>query len=710
MIRSAPIRGLALTLAALLITATLPTAGAAAGITISTTVDNGFVTTFNGITVATWSDGGVPTEYFWADDGKGTPLGSGRGNGIVEATEIRTLALPHPAGIAYPVPSGILVVNNRLTISFTYLINTGDTERDIWIDDNADLEVGSTEIHRQPISMAPATFETLTLFGGFRASAHGAMKVWIDDGRGGGIPNDGVVNGSEDRNVFTVSPVGGTLQEGISCKALATIRGHLAVFYTYFKYIDEGAGASRTETQLYLWVDDGNGGGVSNNQQAEGSEIRTLELLVRDDVNFIGAGGTATLFELNGHAAIAYARVNNVIGSSANNYKASIWIDDGRGGGTADDLAQSGGEIRDIEITQAESAIQAGLPYNGKAAVAYVSEGNGTGGKVKFWVDDGRGGGTASDGVVNGTEVQTLDGPTVDFHGQAIVSGPKLLTLYYHKTQGALKLWTVDVPPAVTSINPTSGFGLGDTLVTITGRNFFPTSSVTFGGVAATELTYINDTSMTVRTPEHAVGVADVVVTNSDGLTGTLAAAFTYQPNPSPQLTSVSPTSGAVFGGTLMTVTGNYFQTGAVVLVGGHSLLNMTRVNSRTITGTVPQGAEGPADVTLQNPDAGTATLASGYTYTLGTTITEVEKSKFFPSPFRPKNGNNAMIVNAPDGSTIRIFDVNCHMVKELHTVGNGVLWDVRNESGEDLASGIYLYLVTDPSGNKFKNRFMVIR
>ena len=506
-----------------------------------------------------------------------------------------------------------------------------------------------------------------------------------------------------------MTPTGGLLAEGISSKSLGTIAGHMAVHYTYLKHIDEGAGNSRQETQLYLWVDDGNGGGIADDQVANGGEIRTLELIVRNDVNFVGGAGSGNLFEVGGRAAIAYARVNPVLGPT-NNYKASVWIDDGHGGGTAGDLVEQAGEIRDIEIVENEATIQTGLSYNGKAAVAYITEGNSTGGKLKFWVDDGRTGGTASDGVPNGGEIQTLDGPTVAFDGQAIQAGPKLLSLYFHKTQNELKLWTIDVPPGIASVNPATGFALGDTLVTVNGGNFFAGTTVSFGGAAATDVTVVNDRTLTVRTPPHAVGVVDVVVTNGDGLSATLAGSYTYQPNPPPSLTSITPLSGAAFGGSLMTVNGDFFQVGATVLVGGKPLLNLQRVNSRLMRGTVPLGAEGAVDVSVVNPDGGTATLPGAFTYNLGSAVTDVEQSKFFPSPFRPKQGHNAMIVNAPDGSTIRIFDISGNLVKELHTVGSGVLWDVRNESGEDLASGIYVYLVTDPAGNKFKNRIMVIR
>jgi hypothetical protein len=600
-------------------------------------------------------------------------------------------------------------VNGVLSVHYTYFVTSGGTEVDFWTDLNGDGIVQNGERHVGPINSSPAPFEKLQLFNGHRASVHdlnGILKVWIDDGFGGGTSNNGVVDGGEDRNVVTITPTPGLLSEGFAGKSLGTVGGHMAVSYTYFKR--SNTPSANTDYRLFLWVDDGAGGGTPDNQIADGSEIRTLESMSRSETATIGTSGSTGLYEVNGHAAVAYARVNDPTGAS-NAFTAAVWIDDGRGGGTAGDLQLTGGEVRTLDIVPSQQTIQSAFVYNGKSAVSYVADA-GSGGVLKFWIDDGQGGGTSSDRVPNGTEVRTLDGPTIKYGGMAIPVSPKLYSLYYDLTNSALKLFTVSVPPTVTSVNPAVGPALGDTLVTVTGINFFPNSVVNFGGVAGTELTYVSDTTLQVRTPPGALGAVDVQVVNPDNLTATLSSAFTYQPNPPPQLTSITPNTGAAFGGTLVSVSGQYFQTGAVVSIGGKPLLNQTRQNSRSIRGTVPTGSEGVFDVTLVNPDSTSATIASGYTYTLGTGVTDVNQSKAYPSPFRPRDGHNAMIFNAPDGSTIRIFDLNGNRVAELRTAGAGVLWDVRNESGEDLASGVYLYLVTDPAGNKFKNRFMVIR
>ena len=81
--------------------------------------------------------------------------------------------------------------------------------------------------------------------------------------------------------------------------------------------------------------------------------------------------------------------------------------------------------------------------------------------------------------------------------------------------------------PTVTSISPVTGLNAGGTTITITGSNFSGATSVTFGGVAGTDLVVNSATSITVKTPEHALGLVNVVVINGFG-TGSLTGAYTY--------------------------------------------------------------------------------------------------------------------------------------------------------------------------------------
>lgn len=128
--------------------------------------------------------------------------------------------------------------------------------------------------------------------------------------------------------------------------------------------------------------------------------------------------------------------------------------------------------------------------------------------------------------------------------------------------------YTYVSPPAPTlsSLDPSSGLERGGKAVTITGTGFMAdydgapaTLGVSFGGVSASSVTWVSETTLRAVTPPHAVGLVDVVVTNPDGQTGALGGGFTYTEPPQLGLTSVDPVRGALAGGETVTVTGENF-------------------------------------------------------------------------------------------------------------------------------------------------------
>jgi hypothetical protein len=96
-------------------------------------------------------------------------------------------------------------------------------------------------------------------------------------------------------------------------------------------------------------------------------------------------------------------------------------------------------------------------------------------------------------------------------------------------------------PITVSRISPNSGPTSGGTTVTIAGRNFGAGAMVTFGGVAATNVTVVNSTTITATTPAGSVGAVTVTVTVS-GQSGKLSSGFTYTIIPT--VSSISPNSG----------------------------------------------------------------------------------------------------------------------------------------------------------------------
>ena len=87
---------------------------------------------------------------------------------------------------------------------------------------------------------------------------------------------------------------------------------------------------------------------------------------------------------------------------------------------------------------------------------------------------------------------------------------------------------TGSTAPTVASVSPTSGTVNGGTAVSISGSNFAAGATVTFGGTTASNINVVNSTSITATTPAHLAGTVNVVVTNTNGQSGTLTGGFTY--------------------------------------------------------------------------------------------------------------------------------------------------------------------------------------
>jgi hypothetical protein len=175
--------------------------------------------------------------------------------------------------------------------------------------------------------------------------------------------------------------------------------------------------------------------------------------------------------------------------------------------------------------------------------------------------------------------------------------------------------------PTTTGIVPASGTTAGGTPVTITGTHFVAGAAVTIGGAEATNVVFVNATSITATTPAGTLGVKDVVVTNPDGQLGTLAGGFTYTEPVAPIVTGINPNSGPVAGGTAVTITGTNFVAGATVTIGGVAAMDFSVVSATSITATTPAGTLGAKDVVVTNPDTLFGTLPGGFTYIEGALI-----------------------------------------------------------------------------------------
>jgi hypothetical protein len=87
------------------------------------------------------------------------------------------------------------------------------------------------------------------------------------------------------------------------------------------------------------------------------------------------------------------------------------------------------------------------------------------------------------------------------------------------------------LPPVVAAVLPLTGPLAGGTAVTISGTGLTGATAVLFGGVPATNVVVVSDTSITATTPAHAAGPVDVTVTTPAG-TAVGLGLFVYNPLP----------------------------------------------------------------------------------------------------------------------------------------------------------------------------------
>ena len=210
----------------------------------------------------------------------------------------------------------------------------------------------------------------------------------------------------------------------------------------------------------------------------------------------------------------------------------------------------------------------------------------------------------------------TNTAPTVPDDGSDL-----LVTTVAPSTNYQMAVTYSATPPTFSSITPNNGTTSGGTSFSIGGTNFATGATVTIGGVPATGVAVPLSTVITGDTGPHpAVGVVDVVVTNSDGGSVTGTGAFTYTAG-APTALSVSPPTGTTGGGSSASISGSGFASGGSpansVTFGGVAATSVVVISDSLITCLTPAHAAGAVDVIVVNPNsAGSSTIVAGYTYT----------------------------------------------------------------------------------------------
>ncbi len=164
-------------------------------------------------------------------------------------------------------------------------------------------------------------------------------------------------------------------------------------------------------------------------------------------------------------------------------------------------------------------------------------------------------------------------------------------------------IFTYAPPPTVTGLSPTEGPLAGGTLVTITGTGFTGATAVEFGSSLATDVTVVNDTTITAESPPGTGSQPVTVITpgsppdQGGTSSSTPAEEFGYEPAPS-LTTSINPSSGPAAGDTWVTISGSGFTDVSAVDFGTYPATTFKVASTTSLMALSPAGT-GTVDVTV---------------------------------------------------------------------------------------------------------------
>lgn len=205
--------------------------------------------------------------------------------------------------------------------------------------------------------------------------------------------------------------------------------------------------------------------------------------------------------------------------------------------------------------------------------------------------------------------------------------------------------------PVYAGVSPTTGAAA--TLVTITGDNFVGgNTSVTFGGVAATQITVVSPNQLTCRIPSTTRGNKNIVITTSGGSVTATNAFFVLTP---PELVGSQFTPQLGGSGTAISIVGANFLAGSTVNIGGSAATNVAVVNSGSITCNVPTLATAGNKSVVVNTSDGSVTSTASFVYYLIPTFTSVSPTNVRAGTTVTINGTNFVSGN----TTVRFGGAN---------------------------------------------------
>ena len=159
----------------------------------------------------------------------------------------------------------------------------------------------------------------------------------------------------------------------------------------------------------------------------------------------------------------------------------------------------------------------------------------------------------------------------------------------------------------------------GGTPVQIAGTGFIEGTTVHFGDLQAGQTNHVSDELLVAVTPAQLQGPVDVTVESPLGQVATLEAGFTFTNSvnlaPAPIGLEAIPAVGPTEGEIAVTILGEGFQPGAVVLFGDVAGNATFTAGDGVLSTRLPPHAAGEVAITVVNPDGQAVVLPESFVF-----------------------------------------------------------------------------------------------
>jgi hypothetical protein len=185
-------------------------------------------------------------------------------------------------------------------------------------------------------------------------------------------------------------------------------------------------------------------------------------------------------------------------------------------------------------------------------------------------------------------------------------------------------------------------------------------------------------------------------------------------------VTAVSPIMGTAGSVTTVVVTGISFDPAVTIKL---KKIGYTPITASQVTFESPTTLQGSFDLSNAASGAWDVSISVGQTEKVlvgafsisgGTTPpSTLDTVLVGPNPYRGGQGMGFIqFKQLPSGTRLQIFDITgARLYDQTDVTGLGNIdWRVDNQSGTKVASGMYLYRLTAPSGQEKKGRVVVIQ